>query len=250
MRLATYNIWNADRGMPQRMDLIIQECNTIQANILCLQEVAFAASKKIINACTHDPYHHYLAIDQEGGGLLTLSQYKIIESIEFQYALFCVMNVDGLRILVINVHLPWDSILKQEHLIIDIIKKAETITCDYAFLMGDFNASAESSVHHFITGQRSLHHQETNPYWNDLAEAYADITNSKPRNTLDLRANPRWQNKPFAVKSERVDRIYNKDAFPKPFVMIHNLELFGKKVDKETAYCASDHYGVVCDIEW
>ncbi len=39
MRIATYNIWNTDVGMPERMQSILTQIKLVNADILCLQEV-------------------------------------------------------------------------------------------------------------------------------------------------------------------------------------------------------------------
>ncbi len=39
MRIASYNLWNADEGMPIRAQQLVTEIQTVQADILCLQEV-------------------------------------------------------------------------------------------------------------------------------------------------------------------------------------------------------------------
>ena len=39
MKIATYNIWNSENGMPYRGEYIVDEIAKINADILCLQEV-------------------------------------------------------------------------------------------------------------------------------------------------------------------------------------------------------------------
>ena len=39
VRIATYNIWNSEEGMPQRENYIIDEIINCNADIVCLQEV-------------------------------------------------------------------------------------------------------------------------------------------------------------------------------------------------------------------
>ena len=150
--------------------------------------------------------------------------------------------------LVVNVHLPWDSVIRKEQCIVDIIKEVDSIKADYAILTGDFNCSGNSSVHYYLTGERTLLNSEANPCWDDIAEVYAEITNTKLGNTLDLRNNPRWKGKNVVYTSQRFDRIYIRDAFPKPSPQLKYFSLFGKNIDEQSGYCASDHYGVVAEI--
>ena len=39
MKIATYNIWNSNKGFPKRLQQMIDEINRIDADIICLQEV-------------------------------------------------------------------------------------------------------------------------------------------------------------------------------------------------------------------
>lgn len=116
-------------------------------------------------------------------------------------------------------------------------------------MTGDFNCSDSSSVNQYITGQTTLFNTEVTSFWDDLAEVYAEMTSTKPEYTLNLRTNPRWQGKDVAVTSGRLDRIYLRDAFPKPFPELKFFSLFVKEIDEKARYCASDHYGVVAEIE-
>ena len=44
MKIATYNIWNSESGMPYRIKYIVNEIKLINADVICLQEVS---SKKL-----------------------------------------------------------------------------------------------------------------------------------------------------------------------------------------------------------
>jgi endonuclease/exonuclease/phosphatase family metal-dependent hydrolase len=97
-------------------------------------------------------------------------------------------------------------------------------------------------------GETRKYKRKASPYWDDLAEAWADMTNTPPEYTLDIRNNPRWRGKNAAAKGVRMDRIYLRDAFPKPSPQLLGFSLFGKAVDAQSGFCASDHYGVLAEI--
>lgn len=40
MKIATYNIWNSESGMPYRIKYIVNEIKLINADVICLQEVS------------------------------------------------------------------------------------------------------------------------------------------------------------------------------------------------------------------
>ncbi len=39
MKIATYNVWNSDTGMPERERQIVDELNALDADVVALQEV-------------------------------------------------------------------------------------------------------------------------------------------------------------------------------------------------------------------
>lgn len=138
--------------------------------------------------------------------------------------------------------------MKKEKHIVDINEEIKNQDADYAFLAGDFNSSGSSSVHHYLTGQRSLRNTEAKPIWEDLGEVHAQRTNTKLDYTLDLVNNPRWKQRNLPCSSERFDRIYINGAFKKAPPVLKSFYLFGKEVDEESGYCASTHYGVAAEL--
>lgn len=250
MKIATFNIWNSDRGMPQRELQIIREIHRVDADIICLQEVGKEIFDKLSCELREYIYSYYHDFSPEYDGLAVFSKYPLLTKIPMTCAIATTCKTPDYLYLVINVHLPSERVLKQEQSIVDIIGEIGKYKADYAIITGDFNNSGESSVHHFLTGQSTLLGVEVNPEWYDLAEAYAQITETKLDNTLDLVTNPRWKGKDYAVTSARVDRIYLRSAFPKPYPGLKGFLLFGKDIDEQSGYCASDHYGVAAEIEF
>ena len=50
---------------------------------------------------------------------------------------------------VVNVHLPWDSVLERERLIVKLLKDIKNISSDYLFILGDFNTILNDVVNSF-----------------------------------------------------------------------------------------------------
>ena len=248
MKIATFNIWNSERGMPYREQQIINEITKINSDIICLQEVTQKAFIKLENELSVYEHSYYHNFNNEYEGLAVFSKFPIILKNDINCAVLVTFEYKDNIFLAANVHLPWDSIIKKEKYILDIVKEIDKIECDYTFLMGDFNCSDNSSVHYFLTGEMSLHGSEAKPIFEDMAQVYSQLSNTIPENTLDLINNPRWKGKNTASQSERFDRIYLRDAFPKPFPALNSFCLFGKEIDKHSAYCSSDHYGVLTEI--
>ncbi|QNO15946.1 endonuclease/exonuclease/phosphatase family protein [Alkalicella caledoniensis] len=258
MKIATYNIWNSEKGMPERENQIINEINALDSDVIVLQEVKNEEFNE--NLLKSTSYKHYSFAQHEGRvvvaepwkdreGLAVYSKYPITYTKYIEYALIVLVEQMGSSILFVNVHLPWDSVIVKEECIVNIIKEISTIQSDYRFILGDFNCSDTSSVHQFLKGDRSLNGAEVTPYWTDLAYVAEEFLGIKRELTLDLSTNPRWKGQSLTDVSTRVDCIFIHDCFPKPYPKLKDLLYFGKEVDEKSGMCASDHYGVFIDIQ-
>lgn len=214
MKIATYNIWNSESGMPYRIKYIVNEIKLINADVICLQEV---------------------------------SSKKLAESIAAN-AIYCSFFYNSQKIAVVNVHLPWDSVLSREHQIIKIVNAVDKKTYDYVYMAGDFNCSDFSDVQRFLLGECTLNNCEALPCWFDLASAYAEITDKKAENTLDFRKNPRFKENTIETNS-RFDRILLQNTYPQQFPVLNRCNVFGTAIYEDIALAASDHYGVVVEME-
>lgn len=214
MKIATYNIWNSESGMPYRIKYIVNEIKLINADVICLQEV---------------------------------STRKLAESIAAN-AIYCSFFYNSQKIAVVNVHLPWDSVSSREHQIIKIVNAVDKKTYDYVYMAGDFNCSDFSDVQRFLLGECTLNNCESLPCWFDLASAYAEITDKKAENTLDFRKNPRFKENTIETNS-RFDRILLQNTYPQQFPVLNRCNVFGTAIYEDIALAASDHYGVVVEME-
>ena len=101
---------------------------------------------------------------------------------------------------------------------------------------------------HFITGECTLNNCESLPCWFDLASAYAQITGKKAEDTLDFRKNPRFKGNTVETNS-RFDRILLQNTYPQQFPVLSRCNVFGTAIYEDIALAASDHYGVVVEME-
>jgi len=251
MKIATYNIWNSSRGMPKRKDQLVKEIAKIDADVIGLQEVTLEMYHFLKKELKNYADSYFYEFDTEYKGLAIFSKFIILESDFFENAVVITLSYNSDIYAVVNVHLPWDSVLERERLIVKLLKDIKNISSDYLFILGDFNdfnGLDNSSIHHYLTGQKTLNNTEAEPYFYDLAEIHAEFIKESPKKTLDLRSNPRWQGKKYAATSGRVDRIYYKEPFPKPFPLLNSVKIFGTDIDKDSGYCASDHYGIIVDM--
>lgn len=246
MKIATYNIWNSEAGLPFRFQQIIDEITNLDAAIICLQEVANREWHDEISALCGYFYSCY----QEKPGLSILSRFPIEKTYDFEFGTAACMQLEGKTILITNVHLPWDSASLREKSIVDIVNGIADVEADISFLMGDFNSSADSSVHRFLMNEQSL--LGCDAYFYDLAEAFAEMAGTQPLTTLDFRKNPRWgviQPKNTIEVSQRFDWILLKNPYPAEFPTLKFYRIFGTKISEETGLAASDHYGALAEIE-
>jgi len=247
MKIATYNIWNSEAGMPFRFWQIINEIKNIQADIICLQEVADQKQHNSLAAVCGYAYSHY----QIQTGLSILSRLPIYKTNDFDFGTMAGIKSETKTILIINVHLPWDSAYSREKAIVNIVKKAEFEKDDFTLLLGDFNSSADSSVHRFLTNNQSL--LESDAYFYDLAEAFSEITETSPPATLNFRKNPRWgviQPANTIEINQRFDWIMLKNPYPLEFPVLKECRLFGTEISEKNKLSASDHYGVWAEINF
>lgn len=246
MRIATYNVWDSNIGMPARFGQLIKEIVGIRADIICLQEVTDSEKhERFSRFCEYE--HSYW---QSEAGLSILSRYPIVTAADLEYSAYACINVEGKAVLITNVYLPWDRASLRERAIVDIVGRTADIKADYAFLAGDFNCSENSSINRFLTGEQSL--LGADAYFFDLAESAAKINGSKPSATLNFRENPRWgkaEPKNTIEVDRRFDRILLKNPYPAELPKLKDCRIFGKAVSAETGLAASDHYGVVVEIE-
>lgn len=247
MRIATYNVWDSDTGMPMRFRQLIDEIIRIKADIICLQEVSDRKKHDSFSSLCGYGNSYY----QAQTGLSILSRYPIENAADFEYGTSAYIQLKDKILLVTNVHLSWEKASLREKAIVDISKNISSINTDYTFLMGDFNSSENSSVYRFLTGQQSL--LDADAYYFDLAEVSAEMDGTKAPATLNFRENSRWgisQSKNTIEINQRFDWILLKNPYPAELPELKDCIIFGTDISEETHLAASDHYGVMAEIEF
>ena len=250
MRIATYNVWNDNESINFRLEQLVQEIVQVNADIIALQEVSTSILLFFQQRLQVYKYHVYQNYLGEEEGLAVFSKYPIDNftflHVDANYAnsnaLNILFQVGGCRFSLTNVHLPWASIKVKEEQIIAINRfiQEQKDCAEYFLLLGDFNCDTGSSVHRFLVGDQTLYGNESNPCWLDVAETYAELHNVTFPPTLDCIKNPRWKGKNSIYVPENFDKIY----------ILENVQVFGTEVNPVTGFCASDHYGVLADIEF
>lgn len=252
VKLATYNIWNSEEGMPARREAICREIVEIGADLICLQEVADDKTAETIAAKAGFDFLFFDSYENEQEGLCIVSKMPFEKTESWCHdmnAIFVRFHYQSREIGIVNLHLPWDSVRERERQIARIVTRINEQELDAAFLLGDFNCSETSDVHRYLKGDCLLSGEEANPRWYDLAEAYAEISETAAESTLNFRENPRFQNNTIET-NERFDRIILRNTYPEEFPVLKQCILFGKTIYEDIKCSASDHYGVMADIEF
>ncbi len=260
MKIATYNVWYPNIDV--RAEQLISEINSTDADIIALQEVPQAFYKNLIKN-TEFPYHgcvFYMDDDAELG-LAFLSKYSfseqfsLFESVEFDnsVAYNVIFEANRIQYSITNVHLPWDSVLAKEKQIVAIDRyiHSQRDKAHFFILLGDFNCTLESSVHHYLLGDRTLSGFEAKPYWNDLAGVHAALNGYNVVPTLDFVNNPRWRGTNTNYVPDVCDRIYIMESFNWDHAFkLRGVSVFGKEVSPQTGYAPSDHYGLLAEVDF
>lgn len=254
LRIATYNIWNNDEGQNTRAEKILQELHAVNADIVGLQEVTSEFYEQVLKRDKTYPYSSFYTYSGENEGLAILSRLPI-ESEVFLHtseehacsnALNIVVCGNQLKISITNVHLPWDSVKKQEEQIVAIDQFIHEQEADFFVLLGDFNGNMNSSVNRYLLGDQTINGQESNLYWNDLQSGYCVRKGIPLTPTLDFINNPRWRGKETISVPMVADRIYVMESWDD--IDMKELSIFGTEVYQDTGMSASDHYGIVTEL--
>lgn len=256
LRLATYNIWNND-VQEKRERHILQEIHTTKADVVGLQEVTDTFYENVLAKDEVYPYSCFYAYAGECEGLVILSKFPICEEkflntgeeYASSRALNIIVTINSIRISITNVHLPWDSVKKQEEQIVEIdrfIHAQQNV--DFYVLLGDFNGNMNSSVNRYLLGDQTINGYESNLYWYDLQSGYCVRKGTPLTPTLDFINNPRWAGKETITVPMVADRIYVMESWDD--IDMNELTIFGTEVYSDIDMTASDHYGIVVELEF
>ena len=107
---ATYSVWNEEKGMGDRTELILQELTRIQADLVALQEVTPRLQHQHLARLAGYPYSEFRQYAQEEEGLAVLSRYPLTGSTflheEAAYGYSAALHGQALRPTLDCVHNP------------------------------------------------------------------------------------------------------------------------------------------------
>lgn len=271
MIIATYNLWNNDRTLGERVHAICEEIRSVKADIISLQEVSTSTpgypSKALatyIAEQTGYPYvifRNYPDLEDADEGLAFLSKHPFeletaIWDNNVNVSIFCairsVLQVESVRVAITNVHLDWRSVLNREIQICAVLDwiNEQTETNTVELLCGDFNDVPDSSIHRFLQGRQSLNNRTAK--WLDLAEYEQLRSGLVAEATLDFVRNPRWEGGHTLQIPARFDWIMLRQEYQLQDLepVVNNVRLFGTTKTPMAQKVPSDHYGVVAELNF
>ena len=105
-----------------------------------------------------------------------------------------------------------------------------------------------SSVNRYLLGDQTINGYESNLYWNDLQSGYCVRKGVALTPTLDFINNPRWAGKETISVPMVTDRIYVMESWDD--IDMNEFAIFGTEVYPDIEMTASDHYGIVVELEF
>jgi endonuclease/exonuclease/phosphatase family metal-dependent hydrolase len=255
MKIATYNIWNSEESYSDRMKLLIDLIKKENIDLIALQEVKDEEIvKKIKDECNYEYSYWKKYFDCEEG-LAILSRFPMnnlwtnwddSEDVHNSGLMYTTIGIEQYKVGIMNVHLDWKKVRNREIEIAKAIKHFDSQETDYDILLGDFNASDNSSIYNFLKGDYSL--EELSTDWIDLAKAYSYMKGREVDYTLDFCNNPRWEEEYTFSIPERFDWILMKEPYPKISPKLVEYQLLGK--ERINNITPSDHYGVLVELKF
>ena len=258
IRIVTLNLWNGQRDVERRMQVLLPQLLALQPHIVTLQEVleqpGVMQQAHLIASALRGDYRFGCVDDESSGGpvgnaivsrLPIRGESRLVlpgPPHDRRGALRCELETPSGRVSVVTTHLTWEldapHIREQQVLALDAFAKADPGEIP-TLLTGDFNCTPESLVHQFLTGRASLAGHGT--YWRDTfhrRHPHSDGFTWSARNPYVARA---------VERNRRVDYIFiGPMADTGPGAILHSrvvLDLPGAG----DVY-PSDHFGVFAEI--
>lgn len=272
LRIATINIMLDEFLLPERIQHLTQEIETLNPDILCLQEVNTNTSTDIVKLIAEKLNYQSTFTSKPAtnkhttvNAILTKTpntKFKNInlklqtETHKYPDTIHATLTHNNTETHIITTHLPWGTFngpvrYKQA---IAVNKLAETITKNnpeaIIVLAGDLNAKETETTIQYLKGQHYLNDQ-TGTLWTDAWEIKGtenNWTTTDPKTKLGRHtaANVNIEH-PTLVPTRRIDYIliygwvYGKKGTPLNYIRWADTP-------NSEGYTPSDHYGICTDI--
>lgn len=237
MRILTLNLWGIF-GPPQRRPVLIQQLQTLQADILCLQEATDPDLLKVLAypTCIHHPEPGLAILSRFPARSQRSIIYKTVSPLEpyRRGALLAELETDVAALWVATTHLSWKaeddaSRLGQAEELARILEPLP----DPLLLSGDFNAPPSAPP---VQGLLKV----------GFVDLFAALHPSEPGITWDNR-NPFIQSHSVRFPDRRIDLLLLRQR-SHPSLKAVACEVVFDKPSAEWPFYPSDHYGVLTTL--
>jgi endonuclease/exonuclease/phosphatase family metal-dependent hydrolase len=184
IRIVTLNLWNGQRGVERRMEVLIPQLVALQPHIVTLQEVVEKPGGimqgHIIAEALRGHYRFGVVDPHSPGGPIgnaIVSRLPITNEQHLQLpgppndlrgAIRCDVTTPAGRVAIVTTHLSWEldrpQAREEQVLVLDQFARQNPGPIP-TVMTGDFNCTPDALVHQFLTGRSSLHGKGT--YWRD-----------------------------------------------------------------------------------
>ena len=266
MRILTLNIWQEQGAWPKRLLRIAEEIRSVDAAVVCLQEVRERGqavpnqAQTLARMLGMDAY--FRPADTWGGGdegLAILSRFPVEEEAVAplpvspgRHGRLCIgvrLGVQGLSVWVFTTHLayrPEDGALRERQVVRIAEFISETVGDPPAgdqtvVLTGDFNADPSTDEIRFLCGKTAL--GERRSYFQD---AFASANGNASGHTWSA-SNPNTEALGWLPANRRIDYIFVSAEQPQGRARIHQCWVAANQPDAAGLW-PSDHFGVAAEI--
>jgi endonuclease/exonuclease/phosphatase family metal-dependent hydrolase len=258
IRIVTLNLWNGQRDVERRMEVLMPQLLALHPHVVTLQEVlerpgGVQQARRIADAMRAD--YRFGCVDAAatdgpvGNAIVSRLPVRAESRVELpgppgdrRGALRCEIETPKGRVSIVTTHLTWEldgpHHREQQALVLDRFAKEDAGPIP-TLMTGDFNCTPDSLVHQFLTGRASVSGHGT--YWRDCFQRrhpHSDGFTWSARNPYVARS---------VERNRRVDYVFvgpMKDDGPG--AVLHArvvMDLPGT----DDVY-PSDHFGVFAEI--
>ncbi|MCC6746474.1 MAG: endonuclease/exonuclease/phosphatase family protein [Deltaproteobacteria bacterium] len=264
MRVLTLNLWQEQGPWAERLDLVAERLPSLDADVICLQEVrhvpgrvpnqAETLAAKLGYACAFEPAQPWGGGDE---GLAILSRHPIVERRccdlprpphrERRICLGAAIACPEALTWVFTTHLTFrledGAIREQQVRAVDtFVRSRGDAAQTVAVLAGDFNATPEADEMRYLRGLTSIEGERT--YYQD---AFA-LCNPGVEKATWAKENPYTAQLGWLAPGRRLDYVFVTPERANGAGRILGSQVVLDAPDARGVWC-SDHYGVLADLQ-
>jgi endonuclease/exonuclease/phosphatase family metal-dependent hydrolase len=280
LRVVTLNLWGLSEPLTRRLDVAIAQLRGLDADVVCLQEVkpmttmSSATTAHVIADALgmHTTYHQHTQWGDQAEGLAILSRQQPVSTLYNQLPESRMNEGRGLlSVCVATAHGPsWVHCTHLHYRLDDgIAREAQVLAIDGIvrlcgrdndsapqILCGDFNATADSDEIRFLRGLTSLPHRG-DARRTHFQDAWLRLHSEPQRGDGPLQGIT-WSSENEHTRplrsldiDRRIDYIFvtSRKRDGRGTVHACNVVMTERQGDGADEVCASDHYGVMADIQ-